>query len=296
MAISRRFGLRAVAIAVTFVVGACADDKGKTNEDRDAGPTMDAMTSEPTRLDAASMMIEIADLDDNVAGSTCSTDGDCKGTNATCFDSICTGFCESNKNCGGGGTCVQAVPGVTGVCGKVCSTSADCESGQDCRDGLELEDIFSQISDAVRDAGLEVDGSIDVRNVPKTCGPSLGLVTLPDGVVGKACTGSAACAPGECVTDINIIERLPAGYCTGRCLQDSQCGTGGVCYKNPVLTAFDGAGRCLLGCTTSASCRSNQVCRTSFGIDGNSKSWCLAPPPDAGTPQTANDAGVANDI
>jgi hypothetical protein len=288
MAVSRRFGLGVGAFAITAVLVACGDSEG--GKDKDAGPARDGSTAGGGDGGGPLIDIAIAQLDDNTAGTFCETSADCKGSEVYCVDNACTGVCENNKNCGAGGTCVQPVAGQNGLCGKLCKQNSDCGEGLDCRSGFDFGDLIS----AVEDAGImPIDAGIDLRNVPKTCGASLGVVELPDGVVGTPCTNATPCEPGECATNINFLEPFPNGYCTGKCLADSDCGSGGICYKDPITALGGLEGRCLLGCSSSASCRSGQVCRVSPIID--SKSYCL--PPAANTVDAGGtDAGVTNDI
>jgi hypothetical protein len=290
MAVSRRFGLG--AFTITLLLAGCGDSGEGGGREKDAGDRTerDATTGSGQDGGAGPLInIEIAKLDDNTAGALCAANSDCKGTGAYCLDQACSGVCETNKDCGKGGTCVQPFAGQNGLCSKLCTENADCDKGQDCRAGLDFDDFTAAVETAAQEAGIgTIDAGIELRNVPKTCGASLGIVELPDGVVGKACSDDTPCAPGECAPSVNIVELFPAGYCTGKCLVDKDCGAGGVCYKDPITGLFGTDGRCLLGCSTSATCRSGQVCRTSAFID--TKMYCL--PPVA----TATDAGVTNDI
>jgi hypothetical protein len=232
-------------------------------------------------------LLPIAKLDDNSAGTPCKENTDCKGTEAYCgLNGACTGLCDTNDDCGKGGTCITPLGGLTGICGKVCKADSECGKGLDCRAGIDFDDLTAMAADAGFSA---IDAGVDLHNVPMTCGVSLGVVQLGDGVVGTACTSDTTCAPGECAANINIFESFPGGYCTGKCLVDKDCGASGVCYKDPFTSALGAEGRCLLGCSTNASCRSGQVCRVSAIID--SKSYCLPPVMGAG----ANDAGVTTD-
>jgi Cys-rich repeat protein len=262
MEVTRHFGLGGLAGAVLLL--ACGDDgKDKATTSGDAGQS----GGQP-----AAPIIEIAQLADNTSGSACTTEADCKGTGAICLDGTCTGVCESNKNCGAGGSCVQVIAGQNGLCGKVCNEDTECGAGLACRAGLDFGDVFS----LARDAGIEgIDAGVDLRNIPKTCGPSLGIVQLPDGVVSKPCTNDSACAPGQCETNLYIFEPLPNGYCSGKCLADSDCGSGAVCFKD-IATQIAGLdGRCLLPCSGGSACPHSLVCRVSAWLD--SRSFCLPP-------------------
>jgi Cys-rich repeat protein len=270
MAVSRRFGLGAAIFTFALVVAACGDSEGDKDKD-DGGPANSPEASTGNGQDAGFVLpVEIADLDDNVAGKPCTADSECKGTGALCLDGTCSGICESNKDCGAGGSCVQPFAGQNGLCSKVCKENTDCAQGLDCRAGLDFDDVIRTIEDA----GIStIDAGIDLRSIPKTCGASLGIVQIGDGVVSTPCSDDKACAPGMCARDVNILEQFPNGYCTGKCLEDKDCGSGGVCYKDP-LTAFTNTdGRCLAACSSTTSCKHNLVCRTSTFID--EKSYCL---------------------
>lgn len=299
MAVSMRLKLMAAAAAAAALTfGACGGESNNSDDDNKDGGTSAAQDS-GAKTDAttaggadASLEIPIADLDDGVAGKPCMADKDCAGKNASCLFGACTGACDSNANCGAGGSCVSAVRNQTGACVKVCTSNSECMQGQDCREGIAVSDILDDFAGAVAEAGVSFEGidagvDVQVSNLPKSCGPSLGTVELPDGVVGKTCTGAAQCAPGGCLTVLNLgAERFPSGYCSGKCISDSQCGAGGACYKNPLAAAIKTEGDCLLGCKQSSDCRANQTCRTSeFLFD--SKMYCFpnaVAAPDAGTP------------
>jgi hypothetical protein len=278
-----------------LALGACGGDEKVVDGDNkaDTGPvTGGGKDSGPAAGDAGPLL-PIANLDDGVAGSVCKANTDCKGSNAQCLGSACTGTCETDKNCGAGGDCVLAVAGQPGLCAKICTGTSDCMSGQDCRENIALGDAINDVLTVVQDAGISLaglDAGVEVRNLPKTCGESLGTVQLANGTVGKACSTNDMCAPGECITSLNIALALPAGYCTGKCLSDDQCGAGGVCYKDLGSAFFKLEGRCLLACSGSASgCRAGQECRSSQALL-DSKTYCLPPAPDAGAP--AVDAGT----
>lgn len=285
MAVSRRVGLEAGIFAIALVVAACGDSEGDKEKDSGGGVgSPEASTGSNGGGDGGFQLppIEIADLDDNVAGKPCTEDTECKGTGALCLDGTCSGVCESNKNCGAGGSCVQPFAGQNGLCSKVCKENSECAQGLDCRAGLDFDDVINTIEDA----GIStIDAGVEVRNIPKTCGGSLGIVQIADGVVSTPCSDDTVCAPGMCIRNINLLEQFPNGYCTGKCLEDKDCGSGGVCYKD-LLTAFTQTdGRCLAGCTTSTSCKNGLTCRTSSFID--ERSYCLP-----GSAATTGDAGM----
>lgn len=303
MAVSMHWKLTvAAAAAAALTVAACGDDS-KGGDDKDSGTQDGGSKPDATVMGGndASLSLPIADLDDGVSGKPCMADNECAGTNGYCLLGVCSGACQNDGNCGAGGTCTKPVSGGDGACVKICMGNADCVQGQDCREGIELGAIFEGIAGAVADAGIALDaGNVQVSNLPKTCGPSLGTVDLPDGVVGKACTMHTQCTPGECLSDINIFEEFPSGYCSGKCISDGQCGKGAVCYKNPLAALTKTDGRCLLTCTTQAECPSSLTCRTSDALL-DPKKYCLSTPPvrpDAGTTQDAGsttDAGATAD-
>jgi hypothetical protein len=258
-------------LTTALVVAAACGDSGGGDDDNDAGGGATKDASTPTG-DGGFMLpqIEIADLDDNVAGQPCAENSECKGTGALCLDGTCTGVCESNKNCGAGGSCVQPLADQNGLCSKVCQQNSDCASGLDCRAGLSFDDVIN----AIEDAGVStVDAGVDLRNVPKTCGASLGIVQLGDGVVSTPCSEDSACKPGMCERSINLLEPFPNGYCSGKCLENKDCGAGGVCYKDLFTAVTSTDGRCLAGCSSNADCKHNLVCRSSAFIDD--KTYCL---------------------
>jgi hypothetical protein len=301
MAVSMRWKLRMTAAVAALAFGACGgESKDKEEGEREGGAVArnDASSGGPGGGDAG-FQIPIAELDDGVAGKPCMANGDCAGTDTSCLFGACSGTCESNANCGSGGTCVKAVRGQYGqygACGKVCTAKSECGAEQDCRENIETCSLFSDLVNAVQDAGVSLQGDggldIDVTNLPKTCGPSLNTVDLPDGLVSTPCTSAAQCAPGECATELNLVLTLPNGYCTGNCLTDDTCGAGGVCYKDPAAALLKGAGRCLASCTGTSECKHGLVCRSSQLLF-ETRTYCLPAVPDAGTPST--DAGGAGD-
>jgi hypothetical protein len=299
MAVSLHWKLVTAAAAAAFALSACGGESGGDNEKDSGGEPRDSGTGGPSgSTDAGLFEVPIADLDDNVAGSVCTVDGDCKGTNGSCLLGSCTGTCENNGNCGAGGTCVKAIGGALlgqyGACAKTCSQKSDCGEGQDCREGVEAGDLFGELLGAAAEAGIPLDSDsgidINVMNLPKTCGPAFMTVNLPDGVVGKPCTEAAQCTPGTCAPNVNLVVPFPNGYCSGGCVEDAQCGKGGVCYRDPASALLKTEGSCLLGCANASDCHSGLSCRSEPLLFEN-RTYCLPPVPDAGVP--AADAGAA---
>jgi len=65
---------------------------------------------------------------------------------------------------------------------------------------------------------------------------------------------------------------LPEGYCTQACVEQIDCGAGGVCR----------GGYCYKGCTAAADCRTGYECQAPTGggmmmMDGNAEMVCALP-------------------
>jgi hypothetical protein len=101
--------------------------------------------------------------------------------------------------------------------------------------------------------------------VPNTCRPIPETDQLDDGVAGDMCMAAADCPGGTCLTsrmEIVTTIDLPGGYCSGRCVEDAQCGAGGVCL--PAL--LGGAGSCYQACADDSECtRDGYRCRALRG-------------------------------
>ena len=201
-------------------------------------------------------------LGDDVAGKMCTEAADCAGgqcltTRPALAGSVelpggyCSGDCLEDSHCGAGGVCVASLLGGAGSCYESCATDVDCT-----RDGYRC-----------RPLGQDIRG----------CNPASD--PLPANSAGDACSGDAACGgvAGTCVTELPeagfgglIGANLPApgGYCSQRCIEDVDCGAGGVCVGGPL------AGTCFARCT-GTDCRTGYVCedRAIMSID-----------PDAGPP------------
>jgi hypothetical protein len=99
--------------------------------------------------------------------------------------------------------------------------------------------------------------------VTGTCQPRPETDQLSDGVVGSACAYDADCGLGRCMLSETITRTLYTdGYCTGRCVEDAECGARGGCTPG-----FLGAvGVCYLRCANDADCgRDGYRCRVSLG-------------------------------
>lgn len=249
--------------------------------------------------DTGGMMgMPVAMLGDNVAGKACTGNTDCEGENATCASMIggisilgmtiggqtaeggyCTGACEDDSNCGAGGVCVGALNvmgfATQGTCQKACESDTDCRTDQ----GYACSDNNVQLPEGGipgQDGGA--GGGMMLPPQPSTCLPVPETVDLDDGVVGKACAADADCAGGTCTMMImqggfggmgGMTVEFPGGYCGGKCLEDEQCGTGGVC-----IGAFSGfgimnPGECYQGCEEQTDCtRDGYTCAAQGGFMG----------------------------
>lgn len=112
-------------------------------------------------------------------------------------------------------------------------------------------------------AGLACLGTVPGR--PGRCGPRPPTDQLGDGVVGSPCATDPDCGAGRCMVAERITSApFPDGYCTGRCVEDSQCGDRGLCAPG----FLGAAGSCYLRCETDADCgRDGYRCRMSSGAN-----------------------------
>jgi hypothetical protein len=223
-------------------------------------------------------------LSDNVSGSACATAGDCAGTGGECATKLgevvpgtggttapggyCTATCIEDANCGGGGICVVGLTGGTGKCYQGC-TKDECT-----RDGYGCVDVGSKGQ--------------------KGCSPV--KQALPEGTVGKTCTGAGDCSGGTCATDLPThIQGMsigttpaPGGYCTSSCTKDEECGTGAACAGSFSFgTVVLAEGSCAVSCTTKDTCRPGYDCIIIPNLPMQMKT-CL---PDGTTP-VETDAGT----
>ena len=101
--------------------------------------------------------------------------------------------------------------------------------------------------------------------MPNTCRPAPATDRLDDEVAGRACDEDGDCEGGRCATMRGGFmgqggSELPGGYCSGACLEDSHCGSGGRCVPSPLPGA---AGSCYSVCDEDADCeRDGYRCRT----------------------------------
>src|SRR5262249_49947514 len=89
-------------------------------------------------------------------------------------------------------------------------------------------------------ADHEVSDAQAPRGVDKLTGDS----------VGRSCSADAECGGGFCASDDMVFRSYPGGYCSGLCMQDSDCGDIGTCA--PGLPG--GLGTCYRKCTADLDC------------------------------------------
>lgn len=309
MAFSIRWQLLVpTAAALTLAFAACGDDEKKDGENNGGGQRNDAGGGLGGLFDGGLDLT--ADLDDNVAGSACTVNEDCAGTNAVCSittaeKGYCSGVCNTDSNCGAGGKCITVAnlfDTPLSFCAKTCSSDNECDPDLECRKTVDLRGVFDQVVEFL-DGGVE---GVDVEETPTICQEKAGTVQLANGAVGKACTAdnaSSECGGGTCETSF----LNPGGYCTGMCLEDSDCGNTGGCARDFVSATLGLPGSCRLKCTSDSDCREdeNYACTTSQELFGPGSYCAYTPQFDGGFPfgdggfptgdsgsQTANDAGT----
>jgi hypothetical protein len=210
----------------------CLDTNGRAMESGNAAAATNATGS-------CQVAPQTDKVSPGVVGKTCASNDDCSG--GTCMTTTqtsnfpggyCTGRCLANGDCGDGAECATGFGG-TGTCYKTCSGDSDCA-----RDGYRC-----------RAAGFGQSGS-------KRCYP--GAAPLADGIVGATCTADAECGGTamSCVTT-NGNQALPGGYCSVSCVDNIDCGKGGLC-----IGGFGGAatGYCYKACATVTDCRKGYAC------------------------------------
>jgi hypothetical protein len=197
------------------------------------------------------------ELLDESAGRACASDSDCAP--GRCADSLqiyadsepmaapggyCTTSCARDSQCGREGECVVPAGAERGECLAACAQDEACREGYFC-------------AGAGRALGIDVLG---------TCRPRAEVSPLADSVVGRACTDDADCGRGRCAAQSPLGTSFPGNYCTGRCLQDAECGAGGVCL---VHAGSSDAGHCFARCAADVDCaRDGYRCRElGSGVD-----------------------------
>jgi hypothetical protein len=183
-----------------------------------------------------------AALPDDTAGKACKRDADCaNGRCATALHIVsptteqqasggyCTTVCENDSHCGGGGECSVPAGETSGECLATCSDDTQCRADYRC-------------------VGAGQAGSFRVTG---TCQPEPAQDQLADGVVGQGCSSDASCEGGRCDHTSPLGPDFPGSYCSGRCLDDSQCGSGGGCL---VFEGSADSGHCFARCEADADC------------------------------------------
>jgi hypothetical protein len=167
---------------------------------------------------------------------------------------VCSGCCA-------GSTCIPLANTSAINCGINAAACAACGAGQICGGGYCL----------LPDGG-SIGGVGDSCNQPSDC------VNVPTGNSG----GPTFCKKNAMVFDgitLSTGYAYPGGYCTRRCTQDAQCGSGARCiYYLGLLGDLENI--CLAQCgpsTAFPTCRPGYLC-VSFGV----ASLCVVAAPDGG--------------
>jgi hypothetical protein len=181
-------------------------------------------------------------LPDETAGVGCKRDSDCP--NGRCAKMLaitssddateapggyCTAECTNDFECGRSGECSVRANETQGECLGSCDEPADCREGYTCVGTGTL-------------AGSKLSG---------TCQPLPKTGKLGDRVAGRTCEEDADCEGGSCAPASPLGKPFPGNYCTGRCLEDSDCGAGGACL---VARASADAGYCYERCESDLDC------------------------------------------
>ncbi|MET0385144.1 MAG: hypothetical protein ABW321_04255 [Polyangiales bacterium] len=220
---------------------------------------------------------ETTRLTGSVVGNACASAEDCSG--GDCLTSefgvtypggFCTGSCLGDGDCGDDAKCDPGALGAPGRCYRVCEADGDCgREGYRCRPGL--------------------------NDAPKRCQP--GMEPLPDGIVGSACTADADCggAAMSCTTQTSIFgmtTAYPGGYCSGRCVENVDCGSGASCVGGLGGITSTATGTCYQSCTANTDCREGYDCRApaAFGGVGGAPTVTVCRPI---APEEPGDAGVS---
>lgn len=168
----------------------------------------------------------------------------------------CSATCMADVDCGGGGVCSGAFPSFGGAAATPGRCLKGCQSAQDCRDGYRC---VNGLGMAASGSSMMADPTAALLG-PSSCQPVPATTQLDNGITGKPCEEDKECGKGRCQKSEGMMT-YPGGYCSGSCLQDSDCGTGGTC----TLPAIGGgAGSCYSTCQThgDSDCREGYRCRT----------------------------------
>jgi hypothetical protein len=242
-------------LLILSALAACGSDAGSNKQSLTAGQGGGTAT---------------LSLPAHTAGKSCSQDAECQ--NGSCAKTLgsgnpllgaapadapggyCTSGCLTSAECGEGGACIGAgqATGFPGAAGSGSTTRglcyASCTTSADCRDKYRCISAF----------GTPIVTAIGVNG---SCQPAPPTDKLGDSVVGTMCSGDSDCDGGSCMSsDVFSAAGYPGGYCSGRCLADSDCGSAGVCSG----AIGGGAGTCYRKCEADADCaRAGYRCRAS---------------------------------
>ena len=248
----------AIALVALCLGTGCGDDDAAAASHGDGGTKRNAGHANDAAIDA-NAGDGGSQKPSSMIGNACTTDADCSG--GTCAHTLgarmpalapggyCTVSCKAPADCDPSSACVGARFGFSGHCSIGCDDTSTCRGGYRC--------VPIAISNLVADAGT-------ANAVTKTCEPTPDTDKLADGIVGSACSGDANCGGGQCLLSENITSTTyPGGYCTGRCVDDSDCGARGLCTPG-----FLGSiGSCALRCDNDADCgRDGYRCRVIDGV------------------------------
>ncbi|HEX4353109.1 MAG TPA: hypothetical protein VHZ95_09350, partial [Polyangiales bacterium] len=236
-----------------------------------------------------------APLTDNVVGKACTANSDC--ANGLCSMSFggngltgtmgtpapggyCTSSCAADSDCGSTGTCVGAFAGIPGLpiggaggatrgqCYLGCTMSDQCRDGYRCVNGLGIP--VTAAAGSGGGGGAAAPG-LNALGGASSCQPAPVTDKLTGSTVGSMCTADTDCGAGRCAANNGLGTTYPGGYCTGRCLQDSDCGDVGSCTPG-----FAGmVGTCYRKCSSDTDCdRDGYRCR----MTSNSVMQCVPGP------------------
>jgi len=178
--------------------------------------------------------------------------------------------CSNSDECGGPADACLALSETVTICGRSCTSEADCPSGFVCF-ATGDPNIGSQcIPPSGQCTGCLVSGC----GAGQWCNPADGNCAPLAGTC-ETCVASSQCGPTatcelvagarHCIEQCNA-GTCPAGYtCNGtQCLPSSGVCGGGSCDRtcSPPLGILDAA-RCIcVGCVTTADCPSGQECNS----------------------------------
>jgi hypothetical protein len=113
----------------------------------------------------------------------------------------------------------------------------------------------------------------------------VGARSSSSSAIGQACSRDGDCKSGQCATFLAQIGALgnpaPGGYCTARCLAQSDCEAGSVCTGMFAASP----GHCSAACKAAFDCRAGYACTPliplSIAVDGGTVTGTCQPIPMA---------------